>query len=97
MLLMEMASGRKNLNAGVDHTSQFKEGNEMNPNERPTMSRVKEMLEGDVESLQMPPKPFICPQEKPVNDEGVKADSRYSTVASCPDDSEEISQIIESS
>nr|XP_048330832.1 rust resistance kinase Lr10-like [Ziziphus jujuba var. spinosa] len=29
MLLMEMASGRKNLNAGVDHTSQFKEGNEV--------------------------------------------------------------------
>nr|XP_048330097.1 rust resistance kinase Lr10-like isoform X2 [Ziziphus jujuba var. spinosa] len=130
MLLMEMASRRKNLNASVDHTSQiyfpswiydqFKEGNEvemgdttedeskvrkkmiivalwciqMNPNDRPTMSRVKEMLEGDVESLQMPPKPFVCPQEKPVNDEGVKLDSRYSTTASCLDDSEEISQII---
>ncbi|KAH7529385.1 hypothetical protein FEM48_Zijuj05G0178700 [Ziziphus jujuba var. spinosa] len=34
---------------------------QMNPNDRPTMSRVKEMLEGDVESLQMPPKPFVCP------------------------------------
>ncbi|XP_060670141.1 rust resistance kinase Lr10-like isoform X2 [Ziziphus jujuba] len=97
MLLMEMASRRKNLNAGADHTSQIyfpswiydqlKEGNnvemgdatedeskirkkmitvalwciQMNPNDRPTMSRVKEMLEGDVESLQMPPKPFVCP------------------------------------
>nr|XP_048330101.1 rust resistance kinase Lr10-like [Ziziphus jujuba var. spinosa] len=133
MLLMEMASRRKNLNPGEDHTSQiyfpswiydhFKEGNEiemgdatedeskirkkmiivalwciqMNPNDRPTMSKVKEMLEGDVESLQMRPKPFVCPQEKPANDEGVKSDSRYSTTASCPDDSEEISQIIESS
>ncbi|KAH7529380.1 hypothetical protein FEM48_Zijuj05G0178200 [Ziziphus jujuba var. spinosa] len=70
---------------------------QMNPNDRPTMSKVKEMLEGDVESLQMRPKPFVCPQEKPANDEGVKSDSRYSTTASCPDDSEEISQIIESS
>ncbi|XP_048330098.2 rust resistance kinase Lr10-like [Ziziphus jujuba] len=133
MLLMEMASRRKNLNACADHTSQiyfpswiydqFKEGNniemgdatedeskirkkmiivalwciQMNPNDRPTMNRVKEMLEGDVESLQMPPKPFVCPHEKPVNDEGVKTDSRYLTTASCHDESEEISQIIESS
>ncbi|KAH7529378.1 hypothetical protein FEM48_Zijuj05G0178000 [Ziziphus jujuba var. spinosa] len=66
MLLMEMASRRKNLN--------------MDPNDRPTMNRVKEMLEGDVESLQIPPKPFVCPQEKPVkpvNDEGAKSDPRY--------------------
>nr|XP_048330825.1 rust resistance kinase Lr10-like [Ziziphus jujuba var. spinosa] len=136
MLLMEMASRRKNLNAGADHTSQiyfpswiydqFKEGNEvemgdatkdeskirkkmiivafwciqMNPNDRPTMSRVKKMLEGDVDSLQMPPKPFVCPQEKPiqpVNDEVEKSDSRYSTMASYHEDSEEISQIIQSS
>nr|XP_048329749.1 rust resistance kinase Lr10-like isoform X3 [Ziziphus jujuba var. spinosa] len=136
MLLMEMASRRKNLNAGADHTSQiyfpswiydqFKEGNniemgdatedeskirkkmiivalwciQMNPNDRPTMNRVKEMLEGDDESLQMPPKPFVCPQEKPVelvNDEGVKSDSRYSTTASYHDNYNEISQIIESS
>nr|XP_048330099.1 rust resistance kinase Lr10-like isoform X2 [Ziziphus jujuba var. spinosa] len=135
MLLMEMASRRKNLNAGADHTSQiyfpswiydqFKEGNDfdmddatedeskirrkmimvalwciqMNPNDRPTMNRVKGMLEGDVESLQMPPKPFVCPQEKPVkplNDEGVKSDSGY-PAASCHEDSKEISQIIESS
>nr|XP_048329746.1 rust resistance kinase Lr10-like isoform X3 [Ziziphus jujuba var. spinosa] len=136
ILLMEMASRRKNLNAGADHTSQIyfpswiydqlKEGNnvemgdatedeskirkkmiivalwciQMNPNDRPTMNRVKEMLEGDVESLQMPPKPFASKQEKPVelvNHEGVKLDLRYSTTASYHDDYNEISQIIESS
>ncbi|KAH7529386.1 hypothetical protein FEM48_Zijuj05G0178800 [Ziziphus jujuba var. spinosa] len=66
---------------------------QMNPNDRPTMNRVKEMLEGDVEILQMPPKPYVCPQEtvvKPVNDDGMKLDSRYSTIALCHDDSKEI-------
>ncbi|KAH7529382.1 hypothetical protein FEM48_Zijuj05G0178400 [Ziziphus jujuba var. spinosa] len=41
----------------------------MNPSDRPIMNRVKEMLEEEVESIQMPPKPFLCPQEKPLNDE----------------------------
>ncbi|KAH7529379.1 hypothetical protein FEM48_Zijuj05G0178100 [Ziziphus jujuba var. spinosa] len=38
--------------------------------------RVKEMLEGEVESLQMPPKPFLCPEENTANDKGVKSNSR---------------------
>ncbi|CAL8166858.1 unnamed protein product [Prunus armeniaca] len=38
------------------------------PVNRPSMSKVVEMLEGDVELLQMPPKPFFCPQEMPMED-----------------------------
>ncbi|KAK9688677.1 hypothetical protein RND81_09G002900 [Saponaria officinalis] len=30
------------------------------PSNRPSMNRVVEMLEGDVESIQMPPKPILC-------------------------------------
>ncbi|KAH7529402.1 hypothetical protein FEM48_Zijuj05G0180400 [Ziziphus jujuba var. spinosa] len=65
---------------------------QMNPNNRPTMNRVKEMLEGDIEILQMPPKPFLCSQEMPLNDEGLKSNSRYSTPAS-DGESEEISEM----
>ncbi|EEF48964.1 BRASSINOSTEROID INSENSITIVE 1-associated receptor kinase 1 precursor, putative [Ricinus communis] len=36
---------------------------QMKPGDRPSMNRVVEMLEGEVESLQMPPKPFLSPQE----------------------------------
>ncbi|XP_048330001.1 rust resistance kinase Lr10-like isoform X2 [Ziziphus jujuba] len=68
---------------------------QMNPSDRPTMNKVKEMLEGEVESLQMPPKPFVYPQVEPVNDEGLKSNSRCSAPAS-NDDSEEITEIIES-
>ncbi|VVA39919.1 PREDICTED: rust resistance kinase Lr10 [Prunus dulcis] len=103
MLLMEMGSRRKNLNARAEHSSQIyfpswvydqnKEGKElemediteeekkivkkmvitalwciqMKPSDRPAMNEVIKMLEGDVESLQMAPKPFLCPQEMPVD------------------------------
>uniref|UniRef100_A0A6N2MQR1 Protein kinase domain-containing protein n=1 Tax=Salix viminalis TaxID=40686 RepID=A0A6N2MQR1_SALVM len=39
----------------------------MNPMNRPAMNEVVEMLEGDVESLQLPPKPFLNLYEKPMN------------------------------
>ncbi|XP_031247687.1 LEAF RUST 10 DISEASE-RESISTANCE LOCUS RECEPTOR-LIKE PROTEIN KINASE-like 2.1 isoform X2 [Pistacia vera] len=32
-----------------------------NPSDRPTMSRAVEMLEGSINSLQIPPKPFLSP------------------------------------
>ncbi|CAL8119273.1 unnamed protein product [Prunus armeniaca] len=103
MLLMEMGSKRKNLNARAEHSSQiyfpswvydqYKEGKElemediteeekkivkkmvitalwciqMKPSDRPAMNEVIKMLEGDVESLRMPPKPFLCPQEMSVD------------------------------
>ncbi|KAM5550734.1 hypothetical protein ABKV19_027193 [Rosa sericea] len=103
MLLMEMASRRKNLNALVDHSSQiyfpswvhdqYNDGKDleigdataeekkfikkmiitalwciqMKPSDRPSMKRVTQMLVGDVEYLEMPPKPFLCPQPMPVS------------------------------
>ncbi|KAK9994737.1 hypothetical protein SO802_024440 [Lithocarpus litseifolius] len=95
MLLLEIASKRKNFNQFVDHSSQiyfptwvygqFSEGNDiemedateeeekttkkmiivalwciqMKPSDRPSMNKVVKMLEGEVESLQMPSKPFL--------------------------------------
>ncbi|XP_060675570.1 rust resistance kinase Lr10-like isoform X3 [Ziziphus jujuba] len=118
MLLMEMASRRKNLNVAAEHTSQiyfpswvydqFNEGYDlemgdategeskirkkmivvalwciqMKPSDRPSINKVKKMLEGEVDSLQMPPKPFLCPQDKPVDDEGNKSSTRCSTIDS---------------
>ncbi|KAK2983680.1 hypothetical protein RJ640_023214 [Escallonia rubra] len=34
----------------------------MNPVEHPSMTKVREMLEGEVEILQLPPDPFQLPQ-----------------------------------
>lgn len=39
---------------------------QMRPSDRPLVKEVVEMLEGNVESLEMPAKPFLTPQEKPV-------------------------------
>ncbi|KAB2627004.1 receptor-like protein kinase [Pyrus ussuriensis x Pyrus communis] len=39
---------------------------QMKPSDRPSMNKVVEMLEGEIESLQMPPKPFLYPQQMPV-------------------------------
>lgn len=104
MLLMEMASKRRNLNPSVENISQiyfpcwvhdtFSKGMEidlgdaslderimvkkmiivalwciqMKPDDRPSMNKVIEMLEGDVELLQLPPKPFLSPEEMPESD-----------------------------
>ncbi|XP_056163887.1 rust resistance kinase Lr10-like [Syzygium oleosum] len=38
------------------------------PDERPSMSRVLDMLEGDIDKLRLPPKPLLYPSEKPIND-----------------------------
>ncbi|KAK8686691.1 hypothetical protein V6N13_125714 [Hibiscus sabdariffa] len=41
---------------------------QMNPSDRPTMSRVIEMLEGSVQALQVPPKPYMSsPSTSPVD------------------------------
>ncbi|KAL8116512.1 hypothetical protein AgCh_022865 [Apium graveolens] len=37
---------------------------QMKPTERPSMNKVIEMLEGNVEQLVMPPKPFLYPQQE---------------------------------
>ncbi|BFG34880.1 hypothetical protein CerSpe_211540 [Prunus speciosa] len=130
MLLMEMAGRRKNLNAGIEQSSQFsqiyfptwvsdqlKAGKDieigddatdeekkiikkmmmvalwciqMKPIERPSMNKVVEMLEGEIESLQMPPRPFLYPQQIPADEVGVDNRSPYASSAS---ESEEITLI----
>ncbi|CAL2265351.1 unnamed protein product [Prunus armeniaca] len=127
MLLMEMAGRRKNLNAGIEQSSQLSQiyfptwvpdqlnkgkdleiGDDatdveqkivkkmmmvglwcmqMKPSERPSMNTVVEMLEGEIESLQMPPRPFLYPQQIPAHEVGV--DNR-SPCASSASESEEI-------
>ncbi|XP_024182133.1 rust resistance kinase Lr10 [Rosa chinensis] len=43
---------------------------QLKPGERPnSMNKVVEMLEGEVEFIQMPPKPFLYPQDTPVVDD----------------------------
>ncbi|KAM5550811.1 LEAF RUST 10 DISEASE-RESISTANCE LOCUS RECEPTOR-LIKE PROTEIN KINASE-like 2.1 [Rosa sericea] len=105
MLLMEMASKRKNLNAMVERSSQiyfplwvydqYSQGKDhldmvdvtdeekviikkmvitalwciqLKPSDRPSMKKVIEMLEEDVEGPQIPPKPLLYPQEMPGGD-----------------------------
>ncbi|KAF3433877.1 hypothetical protein FNV43_RR24980 [Rhamnella rubrinervis] len=133
MLLMEMASRRKNLNAVAEHTSQIYfpswvydkiiDGDDlqmedamteeeskirkkmiivalwciqMKPSERPSMNKVIQMLEGEIGSLQMPPKPFLCPQQKSVEDVGETSNSKCPTIPSADDDNEETSLILNS-
>ncbi|XP_069153880.1 LEAF RUST 10 DISEASE-RESISTANCEUS RECEPTOR-LIKE PROTEIN KINASE-like 2.1 isoform X1 [Solanum lycopersicum] len=96
MMVLEMVGGRKNVDVGVDRTSEVyfphwiyrrieldeefqlmgimnEEENECarkmviaslwciqtDPANRPSMSKVVEMLEGKLDSLQMPPKPYL--------------------------------------
>ena len=44
---------------------------QLKPVDRPSMHKVVEMLESDVESLQMPPKPFLTPHQMPEEDDRV--------------------------
>ena len=105
MLLMEMASRRKNLNSAAENSSkvhfpswvsnQFSEGNDIDlgvateedlklikkmmivalwciqfkPSDRPSMSKVVEMLEERLESLQMPPTKFSFYQQEELSDD----------------------------
>lgn len=97
MMILEMVGGRKNIEVGVDHTSEIHfphwiykkielheeqlglneivsdEENmiarkmvivglwciQTNPLTRPTITRVLEMLEEDLASLEIPPKPYM--------------------------------------
>ena len=42
---------------------------QLKPVDRPSMHKVVEMLESDVESLRMPPKPFLTPHQMPEEDD----------------------------
>ncbi|AES59877.1 putative glycerophosphodiester phosphodiesterase, protein kinase RLK-Pelle-LRK10L-2 family [Medicago truncatula] len=106
MLLMEMASRRKNLNALADQSSEIyfpfwiydrlHDGREVTiendtdqemklakkmmivalwciqtkPEDRPSMEKVLEMLEEEDGDLQIPNKPYFCPQDPPTADVG---------------------------
>ncbi|XP_020961402.1 rust resistance kinase Lr10-like [Arachis ipaensis] len=109
MLLMEMASQRRNLNPNAEHSSQFyfpfwiydqlarkndeikmetlmhEETSELakkmfttalwciqlKPSDRPSMNKVVKMLEGDVTSIEMPPRPSYYPNEDSEINSGV--------------------------
>ncbi|WVY90233.1 hypothetical protein V8G54_035747 [Vigna mungo] len=109
MLLMEMASKRKNLNPYAEHSSQLyfplwfynhireEEIIEMEDltedektivkkmiivalwciqlklNDRPSMNKIVEMLEGEVEDLEMPPKPILYPDETVTEDQTINS------------------------
>ncbi|XP_058724644.1 rust resistance kinase Lr10-like isoform X2 [Vicia villosa] len=115
MLLMEMASKRKNLNVHAEHSSQLyfplwiydqveKEQDiemedtteeekkmikkmvivalwciQLKPDDLPSMNKVVEMLEGDVESLNMPPKPLLYPNETIENNQRSSLDQTMSS------------------
>ncbi|KAK2453227.1 LEAF RUST 10 DISEASE-RESISTANCE LOCUS RECEPTOR-LIKE PROTEIN KINASE 2.1 [Trifolium repens] len=115
MLLMEMASKRKNLKSNAEYSSQIyfpfwiydqliKEEEikmedvteedmkivrkmimvalwciQLKPNDRPSMSKVVEMLEGDIESIEMPPEPTIYPDEIISRDETINSDQPISS------------------
>lgn len=58
---------------------------QMNPTDRPSMSKALEMLEGEVELLQMPPRPTLYSREMSVEDHmnnpvGVPISSRNATM-----------------
>ncbi|KAM5551328.1 hypothetical protein ABKV19_026250 [Rosa sericea] len=56
---------------------------QMKPSDRPnSMNKVVEMLEGEVEYIQMPPKPFLYPQDMPVVDD--EDDSETTLSSSLP-------------
>ncbi|XP_039123302.1 rust resistance kinase Lr10-like [Dioscorea cayenensis subsp. rotundata] len=122
MLLLEMASGKRNADPKVGTTSQiyypswiYDKLNPINaeteiitepdivinetekklcmvglwciqirPMDRPPMSKVVEMLEGDVDSLQMPPKPFFAaskPQLSPTLFLNSTEDAEHTTIS----------------
>ncbi|XXG83071.1 hypothetical protein AAC387_Pa10g0920 [Persea americana] len=52
---------------------------QMKPTDRPSMGRVVEMLEGNLEDLQMPSKPFLSPQEMHDQDDDPNAETAESS------------------
>ncbi|XP_061998105.1 rust resistance kinase Lr10-like [Rosa rugosa] len=53
---------------------------QMKPSDRPnSMNKVVEMLEGEVEFIQMPPKPLLYPQETPLVDDEDDSETTFSS------------------
>jgi len=55
---------------------------QLKPNDRPSMSKVVEMLEGDIDSLEMPPEPTMYPDEIITRDETTNSDQSMSSFIS---------------
>ncbi|XP_010034905.2 rust resistance kinase Lr10-like [Eucalyptus grandis] len=55
---------------------------QLNPNHRPPMNKVLEMLEGDIGKLHMPPKPLIYPPDVSTNND--KAEMELETLSTLP-------------
>ncbi|XP_059442285.1 LEAF RUST 10 DISEASE-RESISTANCE LOCUS RECEPTOR-LIKE PROTEIN KINASE-like 2.2 isoform X2 [Corylus avellana] len=55
---------------------------QMKPSNRPSMNKVIEMLEEEVESLQMPSKPFLSSVESPMRDFGEDSNQTCSSIQS---------------
>ncbi|KAK3415703.1 hypothetical protein EUGRSUZ_H01556 [Eucalyptus grandis] len=53
---------------------------QLSPNDRPSMRKVLDMLEGDMDRLQLPPKTLLYPMEAPVDD--ADAEIELETVSS---------------
>ncbi|XP_056165131.1 LEAF RUST 10 DISEASE-RESISTANCE LOCUS RECEPTOR-LIKE PROTEIN KINASE-like 2.5 [Syzygium oleosum] len=53
---------------------------QLSPNDRPSMNKVLDMLEGDVDKLQLPPKPLLYPSRTP--DDDVDAEIELETISS---------------
>ncbi|XP_019427647.1 PREDICTED: LEAF RUST 10 DISEASE-RESISTANCE LOCUS RECEPTOR-LIKE PROTEIN KINASE-like 2.8 [Lupinus angustifolius] len=47
---------------------------QLKPSDRPSMTKVVKMLEGDIENLQMPPKPSFYPHETYQHEDGINSD-----------------------
>ncbi|XP_056159803.1 LEAF RUST 10 DISEASE-RESISTANCE LOCUS RECEPTOR-LIKE PROTEIN KINASE-like 2.1 [Syzygium oleosum] len=55
------------------------------PNDRPSISMVLDMLEGDIDRLRLPPKPLLYPSEKPIDDVDIEIElESFSTSSSAP-------------
>ncbi|KAG4958433.1 hypothetical protein JHK87_035066 [Glycine soja] len=52
---------------------------QLKPSDRPSMNKVVEMLEGDIESLEIPPKPSLYPHETMENDQSIYSSQTMST------------------
>nr|XP_011466029.1 PREDICTED: glycerophosphodiester phosphodiesterase protein kinase domain-containing GDPDL2-like isoform X2 [Fragaria vesca subsp. vesca] len=65
------------------------------PVDRPSMTKVLEMLEGEDELLQMAPRPFFCPQQMPTEDVPDDSDEMdIEEVSILPADSTESTSIV---
>ena len=54
---------------------------QLKPSDRPSMHKVIEMLEGKPDLLQLPPKPFLTPQEVSIDDRGKKTNTEETSIS----------------